>query len=401
MAYLLLLNRAIKGEDGSFTVEVSEKGIVSHLKNEIKPRKSAFTNMDAFAIKVWRASYATTEKNIRDVLKAFTTENKDPRGQAVLENLFLPSDGARKGVIHIIVDEARGINNVINETLLNLAGFPAKELDDMPLTDRDFKDAISLITNNVKTDFRESKSKSDFHMLASGGARGIDMISHPLWHASDPVQLIFNGLLIDYLGKTRFGRELFSRLKEDWAPPTDNVRLNLSIPNECWTRWTRDNIHFGYFHLDFSNGIRLVETDYNILESVIIDLRIAYCYFVEGKYDMDFEVFHGRIKEKNSMFSITSVSYRTDFGSITRFVNTVCTRLARLNESNPWLFEFDKKHCKDVIVNSQSAACGDDFIARETTSTPAGKHLIILQDKYDYKSANFTAGDLFGEYIKT
>ncbi|KAG0014092.1 hypothetical protein BGZ80_010653 [Entomortierella chlamydospora] len=341
MAYLLLLNRAIKGEDGSFTVEVSEKGIVSHLKNEIKPRKSAFTNMDAFAIKVWRASYATTEKNIRDVLKAFTTENKDPRGQAVLENLFLPSDGARKGVIHIIVDEARGINNVINETLLNLAGFPAKELDDMPLTDRDFKDAISLITNNVKTDFRESKSKSDFHMLASGG------------------------------GKLGLEENCLVALKK-----TGHLRLTI-------------------------NGIRLVETDYNILESVIIDLRIAYCYFVEGKYDMDFEVFHGRIKEKNSMFSITSVSYRTDFGSITRFVNTVCTRLARLNESNPWLFEFDKKHCKDVIVNSQSAACGDDFIARETTSTPAGKHLIILQDKYDYKSANFTAGDLFGEYIKT
>ncbi|KAF9347431.1 hypothetical protein BGX26_001074 [Mortierella sp. AD094] len=51
--------------------------------------------------------------------------------------------------------------------------------------------------------------------------------------------------------------------------------------------------------IDFGTGIRLVEMYYNILDpSIIIGLRIAYCYFVEGKYDMRFEVFRDRVKEK-------------------------------------------------------------------------------------------------------
>jgi hypothetical protein len=46
----------------------------------------------------------------------------------------------------------------------------------MPLMDRDFKDAVNMITNNVTKRLRGSKSKPDFHMLISGGAPGIGMV---------------------------------------------------------------------------------------------------------------------------------------------------------------------------------------------------------------------------------
>lgn len=43
----------------------------------------------------------------------------------------------------------------------------------MPLKDRDFTEPLSTITSNVTNNLEGSTAKTDFHILASGGAPGI------------------------------------------------------------------------------------------------------------------------------------------------------------------------------------------------------------------------------------
>ena len=45
----------------------------------------------------------------------------------------------------------------------------------MPFMDRDFGDATTRITRNIQNNRKESKSKTDFDILYSGGAPGIGM----------------------------------------------------------------------------------------------------------------------------------------------------------------------------------------------------------------------------------
>lgn len=149
------------------------------------------------------------------------------------------------------------IKDVIDEVVLrNIPRTPVTGPGDIvPLKDRDFSGAVHMIENNVSSNLAGSKSKPNFHMLVSGGAPGI--------------------------GKTRFGEELFNHLKQHWVPPSP---------------WTSTNTHLEYLHMDFGNGIQLEKEDKDLTPTVIIGLRIAYCFFVEGKYDMKFAVFRRLIK---------------------------------------------------------------------------------------------------------
>ena len=46
----------------------------------------------------------------------------------------------------------------------------------MPFMERDFDDAITRITRNIRNNRKESKSKTDFDILFSGGAPGIGVV---------------------------------------------------------------------------------------------------------------------------------------------------------------------------------------------------------------------------------
>ena len=46
----------------------------------------------------------------------------------------------------------------------------------MPFMERDFDDAITRITRNIQNNCKESKSKTDFDILFSGGAPGIGVV---------------------------------------------------------------------------------------------------------------------------------------------------------------------------------------------------------------------------------
>ncbi|KAF0446450.1 crinkler family protein [Gigaspora margarita] len=122
----------------------------------------------------------------------------------------------------------------------------------MPLKDRDFTEPLSTITSNVTNNLEGSTAKTDFHILASGGAPGI--------------------------GKTRYGQELFDFLQTKWTLPV---------------QWTTNGYrpHFEYLYLDFGGSIQLDEYDYRLAANEIIGLRIAYEFFVAKNYRMPFGSF--------------------------------------------------------------------------------------------------------------
>ncbi len=95
-----------------------------------------------------------------------------------------------------------------------------------------------------------------------------------------------------YIGKTRFGEELFKHLKNktDWDPWENNL-----------------NLHFEYLYLDFGNGVQLNSYDDNLTPIVIFGLRIAYTFFIKRKYNMTFETFRYRVFKYKDIFIISNV----------------------------------------------------------------------------------------------
>ncbi|GBC05179.1 hypothetical protein RclHR1_06080008 [Rhizophagus clarus] len=138
--------------------------------------------------------------------------------------------------------------------------------DEMPFMERNTDQAISEITKNIGNHLKGSKAKTDFSVLVSGGAPGI--------------------------GKTRFGSEIFKHLKDNqnWAPP-------------AW----KNNLQLENLYVDFGNGCRLDSYDDELTPTVIIGLRIAYVFFIEGKYTMRFETFRDRVWKYKDIFKISNV----------------------------------------------------------------------------------------------
>ncbi|KAI8345625.1 hypothetical protein B0O80DRAFT_472404 [Mortierella sp. GBAus27b] len=135
----------------------------------------------------------------------------------------------------------------------------------MPLKDRNFQSVLDIISKNVRQMLEESTSKADFDMLVCGGAPGI--------------------------GKTRFGKELFHYLDRHWVLPDP---------------WTREEVRLKYLYMDFGNGIRLDEKDKVTDPSVIMGLRMTYCYFIEGQYNLTFEKFRDLVREHMDLFTISN-----------------------------------------------------------------------------------------------
>ncbi|KAF9342728.1 hypothetical protein BGX34_007750, partial [Mortierella sp. NVP85] len=135
----------------------------------------------------------------------------------------------------------------------------------MPPKDRNLKSVLGTISENVRKTLVKSRPKADFDMLVCGGAPGI--------------------------GKTRFGKELFNYLQNHWELPHP---------------WTREQVYLKYLYMDFGNGIQLVREDEGITDpSVIMGLRMAYCYFIEEQYSLTFETFRSLVREHMNLFTIS------------------------------------------------------------------------------------------------
>jgi hypothetical protein len=66
-------------------------------------------------------------------------------------------------------------------------------------------------------------------------------------------------------------------------------------------------LHIRRLYIDFGNSCHLNSYDDELAPTVIIGLRIAYVFFVEGKYNMTFEIFRGRVLKYNKYFKISNV----------------------------------------------------------------------------------------------
>ncbi|GBB83569.1 hypothetical protein RclHR1_10260012, partial [Rhizophagus clarus] len=138
--------------------------------------------------------------------------------------------------------------------------------NEMPFMERNTDQAILVITKNIQNRLQGSKAKTDFNILVSGGAPGI--------------------------GKTRFGSEIFKYLEnnQNWAPP-------------AW----KNNLQLENLYVDFGNGCQLDSYDDELTPTIIIGLRIAYVFFIEGKYTMKFETFRDRVWKYKDIFKISNV----------------------------------------------------------------------------------------------
>nr|CAG8493793.1 670_t:CDS:2 [Entrophospora candida] len=178
-------------------------------------------------------------------------------------------DASRIG-LRWISNNLISVEDVIGIILKDAIPSPLKQPDilKMPLKDRDFTEPMATITSNVSNNLKALTGKTDFHILVSGGAPGI--------------------------GKTRFGRELFDFIQTRWVLPT---------------QWTTNNCqpHFEYLYLDFGNSIKLDEYDYQLSTTVIIGLRIAYEFFVAGKYEVGFQLFRDQAWPYINIFKVENV----------------------------------------------------------------------------------------------
>lgn len=157
------------------------------------------------------------------------------------------------------------LESAIEKILEGIRLQPQSQTDkaEMPLQDRDLTNPTSIIKDNITHRLNGSVSKADFMILVSGGAPGI--------------------------GKTRFGQGLYNHLQS-----------HLKVPE-----WKQP--HFEYLYLDFGNGIKLDKYDGDFSAMVIIGLRIAYTFFVDGQYHMPFVNFRDRAMPHAELFKVANV----------------------------------------------------------------------------------------------
>ncbi|KAG0001405.1 hypothetical protein BGZ65_003520 [Modicella reniformis] len=224
MANTLTLFCAVDGESGVFPVDITEDRTVSHLKKAIESEKANFSNIDADQLILWKVliPYDSAKQNVKFDLGQLQANDKEKFDDPMSDNL--------------------GLNDIIeNVVLKGVYRQGSIHVKDMPLKDRNFKSVLNVISVNVRRMLDGSQSKTAFNMLVCSGAPGI--------------------------GKPRFGKELFHYLQEHWELPDP---------------WTREKVHLKYLYMDFGRGIQLVEKSKEIDASVIMELRMAYCYFIQS-----------------------------------------------------------------------------------------------------------------------
>ncbi|GET04772.1 hypothetical protein GLOIN_2v1878909 [Rhizophagus clarus] len=257
-----------------------EKFKVDHLKDYI----CKVTNSDKHATRLWKVN-VVDEVGIKEKLK----DENEMKPRLLFSDYFQDelSGEAEFTVtnIHIISTTSTGpfqqgvpqgpVVGSLEEALsVILQNIPVKIetssegieiLEEMPLKERDTKEALTVFENNVTKSFNRFASKSSFNFLVCGGAAGI--------------------------GKTRWGREFFNSVeRQHW-----NLPLSWSKPK------------YLYLLLDFVNGVRLGSLDKDLEASTILGLRVAFDYFVRRKREMSFEAFKILAKPLINFFGIELV----------------------------------------------------------------------------------------------
>ncbi|RGB42311.1 hypothetical protein C1646_662393 [Rhizophagus diaphanus] len=141
----------------------------------------------------------------------------------------------------------------------------SRPVDKMPFMERDIDKAIARITRNIESHLTNSQSSADYDILVSGGAPGI--------------------------GKTRYGDELFKHLEN----------------NQYWVPSEWKNNHIESLYIDFGNDCKLNSYDDELTPTLIIGLRIAFVFYIKGKYQMKFETFRRLIGKYCVIFTISDV----------------------------------------------------------------------------------------------
>ncbi|KAG0236962.1 hypothetical protein BGW42_002175 [Actinomortierella wolfii] len=65
--------------------------------------------------------------------------------------------------------------------------------------------------------------------------------------------------------------------------------------------------HYYHILLDFGTEISLGQDDAELSSKIILGLRMAYCHFFSGKYDVGYRAFYRRVADHKSLFDINSV----------------------------------------------------------------------------------------------
>ncbi|CAJ0752763.1 19615_t:CDS:2, partial [Entrophospora sp. SA101] len=180
--------------------------------------------------------------------------------------------------LNVFEPDQRSLNDTVNTIteILRNARPNLRQINDtvniMPLKDHDLQKLIDVINNNIRNATHgKDISKEHYQFLVCGGTAGI--------------------------GKTRLGLEVFNILQHHWTLPTE------------WS--SNGSVHTKYLRLDFGNDVILDVYDYDISASIIIGIRMAYEFFIKGKYDIQFREFrHEALKNKDNFnidFVITAI----------------------------------------------------------------------------------------------
>ncbi|RUS16922.1 hypothetical protein BC937DRAFT_90638 [Endogone sp. FLAS-F59071] len=147
----------------------------------------------------------------------------------------------------------------------------------MSWKEREMDDAIDKVVNNVylyvlhvnASPERRAPAKTDTKLLVCSGARGI--------------------------GKTRYGLELYTAIGN--ILPT-KILSKYGIVYEP---------SFIYLASDFGNGARLREDERTLSADKILALRLAYYFFIDGKYDKSYAKFLSSVKKYWDLFQLEDV----------------------------------------------------------------------------------------------
>ncbi|CAG8626796.1 7624_t:CDS:2 [Paraglomus brasilianum] len=168
----------------------------------------------------------------------------------------------------------------------------------IPLVDREetLKKSMDIVHSNIERLLRtkppKTVPKADQTIILCAGTAGI--------------------------GKTRYGRELYSALEatkqHTWNKMCDmlskcehklmtNVEEveQLVANSYSVTKFERPPIpHYEYIMIDFSNGMILSDKEEQLSAEVILSLRVAFVFFIWGKYQMSFSEFRHEALQHNN-----------------------------------------------------------------------------------------------------
>ncbi|PKY50556.1 hypothetical protein RhiirA4_467091 [Rhizophagus irregularis] len=302
------LNCLLLGEEfnNSFSVNIGATSEnyddieVSHIKSLVFDRKSyklkSLNINNSDSLELWKVDSKKVENN-ENKLEGFSTKDdiKNYLGGEYMESrhfisrYFIKKKVIDREAIHIIVQvpatnitqkfiiEPLSINELMGKILKYVIKSSDKTPDfssSMPLKERNMESAIKSISNNFEQSFftEESVAKSTLEFLVCCGAPG----------------------------KTRYGVELFNHLKNN---PEDILKDTSSQ--------SVSDTDFLSIYLDFGRSVKLDKFDRNLTVDSIIALRIAFKFFVDESYQMDFNDFILRIV--SGIHPVSSSSLHTAF----------------------------------------------------------------------------------------